>query len=129
MDSNGNEIRQEKWDVVIQARRSSLSLRLNELWRYRDLLVLFVKRDIVATYKQTALGPLWFFLQPLLTALTFTFVFGNIAKLSTSGYPQILFYLSGITAWNYFSDCLVKTSGTFISNANLFSKEIGRAHV
>jgi lipopolysaccharide transport system permease protein len=112
----------EAWDVVIRADRSSLSLRLNELWKYRDLLKLFVKRDFIATYKQTVLGPLWFFLQPLLTALTFTIVFGSIAKLSTAGYPKMLFYLSGITAWNYFADCLVKTSSTFISNANLFSK-------
>lgn len=110
------------WDIVIRSNRSSLSLRLDELWRYRDLLVLFVRRDFVATYKQTILGPLWFFLQPLLTSITFTIIFGNIAQLSTGGTPRILFYLSGITAWTYFADCLNKTSGTFIVNANLFSK-------
>lgn len=113
---------EEKWDVVVSANRSSLSLRLNETWRYRDLLFLFVRRDFVATYKQTILGPIWFFLQPLLTALIFTLVFGRIAKLPVDGFPRILFYLSGITAWNYFADCMVKTSSTFIANANLFSK-------
>lgn len=112
----------EDWDIVVSAERSSISLRLSEIWRYRDLLMLFVKRDIVATYKQTILGPLWFFLQPLLTSLTLTIVFGNIAGLSTNGYPRLLFYLSGITAWSYFAECLNKTSSTFIANANLFSK-------
>jgi lipopolysaccharide transport system permease protein len=111
-----------EWDIVVRADRSAVSLQLNELWRYRDLLVLFVKRDIVAMYKQTVLGPLWFFLQPLLTAATLSVVFGMIAKLPVNGYPRLLFYLSGITAWHYFADCLTKTSSTFVSNANLFSK-------
>jgi lipopolysaccharide transport system permease protein len=110
------------WDIVVTPSKSSLSLKLSEMWRFKDLLVLFVKRDFVSTYKQTILGPLWFFIQPLLTTITFTIVFGNIAKLSTGGYPRLLFYLSGISVWNYFADCLGKTSTTFIANANLFSK-------
>jgi len=84
--------------------------------------MLVVRRDLVAQYKQTILGPLWFIIQPLLTTLTFTLVFGNIAKLSTDGLPKILFYLSGVTAWNYFSDCLMKTSETFLANTNIFGK-------
>lgn len=95
---------------------------LRELWRYRDLVMLFVRRDFVATYKQTILGPLWFVLQPLLTTVTFTVVFGNIAKLSTDGLPKMLFYLSGVTAWTYFSECLMKTSLTFTANAHIFGK-------
>ena len=84
--------------------------------------MLFVRRDLVAQYKQTILGPFWFIMQPLLTTLTFTLVFGNIAKLSTDGLPKILFYLSGVTAWTYFAECLTKTSETFNANANLFGK-------
>lgn len=122
MEGKNTPADSEDWDIVVRADRSSVSLRLSEIWRYRDLLVLFVKRDIVATYKQTVLGPIWFFLQPLLTSLTFTIVFGRIANLTTNGYPQMLFYLSGITAWSYFADCLNKTSATFVANANLFSK-------
>ena len=112
----------ESWDVIISSNRSSLSLRLNEIWRFKDLLFLFVKRDFIATYKQTILGPLWFFLQPLLTTITYTVVFGLIAGLPTQGYPRPLFYLSGITIWSFFSECFAKTSSTFITNANLFSK-------
>ena len=112
----------KKWDVVIHSHRSSLSLRLNEIWKYKDLLFLFVKRDFIATYKQTILGPLWFFLQPLLTTITYTIVFGVIAQLPTQGYPRPLFYLSGITIWSFFSECFAKTSTTFITNENLFSK-------
>ncbi|MDQ3396061.1 MAG: ABC transporter permease, partial [Bacteroidota bacterium] len=89
---------------------------------YRDLLYMFVKRDFVAVYQQTILGPVWYFLQPILTTLTFTIVFGNIAKISTDGLPQLLFYMSGIIGWNYFSDCLNATSGTFSSNAAIFGK-------
>lgn len=111
-----------EWDIVVRADRSAVSLRLNELWRYRDLLVLFVKRDVIANYKQTVLGPLWFFLQPMLTAITMTIVFGIIAKLPTNGYPRLLFYLSGVTVWAYFADCLIKTSSTFTANAHLFTK-------
>ncbi|HLG03132.1 MAG TPA: ABC transporter permease [Bacteroidia bacterium] len=112
----------ENWDIVIRAEKSPFALRLQEIWRYRDLLTLFVKRDFVATYKQTVLGPLWFFLQPVLTAIVYSVVFGFIARLSTSGYPRILFYLSGIIGWSYFADCLTKTSATFLTNQNLFGK-------
>jgi homopolymeric O-antigen transport system permease protein len=110
------------WDMVIQPQRGLLDLRLDELWRARDLILLFVRRDFVAVYKQTILGPLWYLIQPLLTTITFTFIFGNIAKLPTDGLPQFLFYMSGTVVWAYFSSCLTKTSDTFISNANLFGK-------
>ena len=110
------------WTLVIRPKTGWFDLHLADLWRYRDLVMLFVRRDFVAQYKQTILGPLWFIIQPLLTTLTFTLIFGNIAKLSTDGLPKILFYLSGITAWNYFADCLTKTSETFVANANTFGK-------
>jgi len=112
----------EYWDLVIKGHTSLLDLRFGDLWRYRDLLVMFVKRDFVSFYKQTIFGPLWFFIQPILTTIVFTFVFGNLAGLSTDGLPQFLFYLSGITAWNYFSDCITKTSTVFRDNANIFGK-------
>ena len=110
------------WDLVIKGHTSLFDLKLDDLWRYRDLLLLFVKRDFVSFYKQTILGPLWFFIQPIFTTLVFTFIFGNLAGISTDGLPQYLFYLSGITAWNYFSDCLTKTSTVFRDNANIFGK-------
>jgi lipopolysaccharide transport system permease protein len=97
-------------------------LRLAELWSYRDLLLLFVKRDFVSIYKQTILGPLWFFIQPILTTLMFALIFGYFGKLSTEGIPPFLFYLTGLTLWNYFSECLMKTSETFVKNQNLFGK-------
>jgi lipopolysaccharide transport system permease protein len=112
----------EDWTLVIRPKTGWLDLHLADLWRYRDLVMLFVRRDFVSTYKQTILGPLWFIIQPLLTTLTFTLIFGNIAQLSTDGLPKILFYMSGITAWNYFSDCLMKTSETFNANSGLFGK-------
>lgn len=110
------------WDLVIEPQNSLFELHLKDVWRYRDLLWLLVKRDFVSFYKQTILGPLWFFIQPLITTITFTFVFGNLAGLSTDGLPQPLFYLAGITAWNYFADCLIKTSTVFKDNANIFGK-------
>ena len=112
----------EHWDLVIEGKNSLFDLKFADVWRYRDLLLMFVKRDFVSFYKQTILGPLWFFIQPIFTTLVFTFVFGNLAKISTDGLPQALFYLSGITAWNYFSDCLTKTSTVFRDNANIFGK-------
>ena len=112
----------EDWDLVIEPRRRLLDLRLGELWRYRDLVMLFVRRDFVAAYKQTILGPLWYLIQPLLTTITFTVIFGNIAGLPTDGLPQFLFYMSGTVIWSYFADCLTKTSNTFVQNANLFGK-------
>jgi lipopolysaccharide transport system permease protein len=112
----------QEWDLVIEPQGSLLQLNLKDVWRYRDLLWLLVKRDFVSFYKQTILGPLWFFIQPLFTTLIFTFVFGNLARLSTDGLPQPLFYMAGITAWNYFADCLTKTSTVFRDNANIFGK-------
>lgn len=110
------------WDLVIEPQTSLLDLNLKDVWRYRDLLWLLVKRDFVSFYKQTILGPLWFFIQPLFTTIIFTFIFGNLAGLSTDGLPQPLFYMAGITAWNYFADCLTKTSTVFRDNANIFGK-------
>ena len=114
--------KEKGWDLVITPKKNVFSLNLNNVWRYRDLLTLFVRRDFVAFYKQTILGPLWFFIQPILTTITFTIIFGNIAKISTDGVPQILFYMSGITLWNYFADCINKTSKTFLENQALFGK-------
>ena len=113
---------QENWSLVIRPQRAWWDLRLGELWRYRDLVWLFVWRDFVAYYKQTILGPLWYLIQPILTTLVFTVIFGNIAKLSTDGLPPFLFYLAGNTVWTYFSTCLTSTSNTFTSNAGLFGK-------
>lgn len=113
---------QEHWDLYIKPHSKWYDLRLAEIFRYKDLLFLFVRRDFVSLYKQTILGPLWFFIQPIITALTFTVIFGNMAKISTDGLPQILFYMCGITLWNYFADTLTKTSDTFSANANIFGK-------
>ncbi len=110
------------WDLVIKGHTSLFDVKFKDLWNYRDLLLMFVKRDFVSFYKQTILGPLWFFIQPIFTTLVFTFVFGNLAKISADGLPHQLFYLAGITAWNYFSDCLTKTSTVFKDNANIFGK-------
>ena len=112
----------DKWSMVIEPQRKLLDIRLGELWRYRDLVALFVRRDFVSVYKQTILGPLWYLIQPLLTTVTFTFIFGSVAKLPTDGLPQFLFYMSGTVVWSYFADCLNKTSVTFVNNANLFGK-------
>jgi lipopolysaccharide transport system permease protein len=115
-------LQDDDWSLVIEPQRGLLDLRLGELWRYRDLVLLFVRRDFVAVYKQTVLGPLWYLIQPLLTALTFTFIFGNIAGLPTDDLPGFLFYMSGTVVWGYFAECLNKTSNTFVQNANLFGK-------
>jgi lipopolysaccharide transport system permease protein len=112
----------KEWDLVIEPQSSLLDLNLKDVWRYRDLLWLLVKRDFVSFYKQTILGPLWFFIQPFFTTIIFTFIFGNLAGLSTDGLPQPLFYMAGITAWNYFADCLTKTSTVFRDNAHIFGK-------
>jgi lipopolysaccharide transport system permease protein len=113
---------QENWSLVIRPQRAWWDLRLGDLWRYRDLVWMFVWRDFVAYYKQTILGPLWYLIQPILTTGVFTVIFGNIAQLSTDGLPPFLFYLAGNTVWNYFSACLTSTSSTFTSNAGLFGK-------
>ena len=112
----------KEWDLTIEPQRSLFQLNLKDVWRYRDLLGLLVKRDITAGYKQTILGPIWMFLQPLFTTLTFTFVFGNLAGLSTDGLPKPLFYMIGTVAWTYFSDCLTGTAGVFRANAGIFGK-------
>lgn len=110
------------WTEVIEGQSRLLDLRLRELWRYRDLVMMFVRRDFVANYKQTILGPLWFVLQPLLTSLTYILVFSRAAGLGPDGMPTLVFYLSGITIWNYFADCLVKTATVFRDNAGIFGK-------
>jgi lipopolysaccharide transport system permease protein len=110
------------WDLTIEPQSSLFDLNLKDVWRYRDLLWMFVKRDFVSFYKQTILGPLWFFIQPLFTTIVYTFIFGGLANLGTDGLPQPLFYMAGITAWNYFSDCIIKTSTVFKDNANIFGK-------
>ena len=112
----------EKWDLTIKPQNSLFNLHLQDVWRYRDLLLLLVRRDFVSFYKQTILGPLWFFIQPLFTTLMYVFIFGNLAGFSTDGLPQPLFYMTGIIAWNYFADCLTKTSTVFKDNANIFGK-------
>ena len=122
MDSTLENLDNEQWDLVIEPKRSLLDLRLGELWRARDLIMLFVRRDFVSVYKQTILGPLWYLIQPLLTTITFTVIFGGIAKLPTDGLPQFLFYMSGTVIWTYFASCITKTSDTFITNTNLFGK-------
>lgn len=113
---------EDQWDLEIEPVSGWFDLNWRELWQYRDLLMLLVRRDVVSTYKQTVLGPLWFFIQPLLTTLTYVVIFGNLAGISTGGVPKILFYLAGITLWNYFQDCLLKTSNTFVINQSLFGK-------
>ncbi len=111
-----------EYTFVIKPKRSLWDVNLRELWQYRDLLMLLVKRDFISVYKQTILGPVWFFIQPLLTTVTFTIIFGMVAKIPTGGIPELLFYLTGITFWNYFSSCLTSTSNTFVTNASVFGK-------
>lgn len=113
---------QKTWDMIIRPKDGWLDLRLAEMWHYRDLLWMFVRRDFVSVYKQTVLGPIWFFVQPLLTTLVFMVVFNGIAQIPTGGLPPMLFYLAGTTAWNYFAACLTKTSTTFTANAGIFGK-------
>jgi lipopolysaccharide transport system permease protein len=110
------------WTKVIEAKHSLLHIDWNEIWRYRDLAYLLVKRDFTATYKQTILGPLWFFIQPIISTTIFTIIFGGIAKLSTDGAPPFLFYMAGVVAWGYFSSCLTSSASTFNANAGLFGK-------
>ncbi|RWY48077.1 ABC transporter permease [Mucilaginibacter gilvus] len=112
----------EEWDLEIKPHDSVFNLHLKDVWNYRDLLWLLVRRDFVSFYKQTVLGPLWFFIQPIFTTIVFTFVFGGLAKIGTSHVPQPLFYMAGTIAWNYFADCLTKTSTVFKDNANIFGK-------
>ena len=110
------------WTTEIKPKNKLLSIDFKEIWQYRDLMLLFVKRNIITQYKQTILGPLWYFIQPIMTTVMYMVVFGGIAKISTDGLPQPLFYLAGISFWQYFADCLNKTSNTFVSNASIFGK-------
>jgi lipopolysaccharide transport system permease protein len=112
----------DHWDLEIKPRASLFNLNLKEVWSYRDLMFLFVRRDFVAQYKQTILGPLWHIIQPILTTIMFLLVFGKIANIPTDGIEPILFYMSGITIWNYFATCLTATSNTFVANAHIFGK-------
>jgi len=120
MAERGND--SEKWDLVIGPKRGWLDFNLKDIWLYRDLVFHFVRRDFVAFYKQTILGPLWYIIQPLLTTLVFTVIFGKVARISTDGVPPFIFYLSGTVAWGYFSSCLKETSDTFITNSKIFGK-------
>jgi lipopolysaccharide transport system permease protein len=115
-------MKKEDWTLVIRPRQKLWNVDIKEIWRYRDLMQLFVKRDIIVSYKQTVLGPLWFIIQPVLTVIMNMVVFGGIAKMSTDGIPQALFYMAGNVCWFYFSDCLNRTSSTFISNQAMFGK-------
>ena len=119
---SGSHAKSEDWTLIIRSKTGWFDLHLGELWRYRDLVLMYVRRDFVAKFEQTLLGPLWFIIQPVLTTLTFTILFGNIAKLSTDGLPKVLFYLSGITAWSYFSECMTTASNTFYANQHTFGK-------
>jgi len=112
----------DNWLYEISAKRKFIDFKFKEVWRYRDLLLLFVKRDIVTVYKQTVLGPLWYLLQPLFTSVIFTLIFNNLGNIKTDGVPPLLFNLAGITAWNYFKECLNNTSDTFTKNQNIFGK-------
>lgn len=116
MDNN------KEWDLVIKSKSVLFYFGFKELWRYRDLLLLFVKRDFVTLYKQTILGPVWFFLQPIISAIVYTIIFSYFAGINTEAIPPILFYLGGLTLWNYFSELLTKTSDTFIQNQSIFGK-------
>ena len=111
-----------KWQKVITAKRGLLELNLKDVFKYKDLIKMFVKRNFISRYKQTVLGPLWYVISPLITSVLFTVVFGKIANISTDGVPQFLFYMAGNTVWNYFATCLTSTSNTFTSNAHLFGK-------
>jgi lipopolysaccharide transport system permease protein len=122
MATNKFEEDNEPWDLILEPRTKWYSLGLSNILRFKDLLFLFVKRDFVSVYKQTILGPVWFFIQPIITAITFAIIFGALANISTEGVPPILFYMCGITLWNYFSDTLNKNSDTFIANASIFGK-------
>ncbi len=113
---------EEKWDVVIKPKDNLFSVDFKELWAYRDLCSLFVKRNIITQYKQTILGPAWYVVQPALTVIMYMIVFGGIAGIPTDGVPRPLFYLAGTCLWQYFADCITKTSNTFVENSNIFGK-------
>ncbi len=114
--------KKENWSIEILPKASLFDLKLKEFWKYRDLVILFVKRELVPTYKQTILGPLWFVLQPLLTTFVYSIIFGMVARIPTDGLPQLLFYMPGIVLWNFFNSAFMKSSGTFIANTHIFGK-------
>ena len=114
--------KQQIWTEEIKSQNTLFSINFKEVWHYRDLLLMLVKRDYVTFYKQTILGPIWFFVQPILTTVIYVILFGQVAKLSTDGLPQMAFYLSGVTIWSYFSDVLNKTAIVFQTNASIFGK-------
>ena len=122
MAEEKNSVQEEKWDIVIKPKDKLFAVDFKELWAYRDLYSLFVKRNIITQYKQTILGPAWFVIQPALTVIMYMIVFGGIAGIPTDGVPRPLFYLAGTCLWNYFSECLTKTSNTFVANAGIFGK-------
>ena len=112
----------EEWTKIIEPTSPLFELKLKQIWAYRDLVRMFVRRDLVVVYKQTILGPLWYIIQPLLSSAMFTIVFGKIANIPTDGVPPYIFYLAGITCWGYFSTCLGGTSNTFVANQGVFGK-------
>ncbi|MBB4035074.1 lipopolysaccharide transport system permease protein [Dysgonomonas hofstadii] len=116
------EVEKEHWDIIIKPKNEKFSLNYKEVWKYRDLVRMYIRRDIVTQYKQTILGPLWYVIQPLFTSLMYLVIFGNIANISTDGIPHIPFYMSGLLFWNYFSECMGRGSSTFAGNAGVFSK-------
>ena len=122
MAEERTSVQEEKWDVVIKPKDKLFSVNFKELWAYKDLCSLFVKRNIITQYKQTILGPLWFVIQPALTVIMYMVVFGGIAGIPTDGVPRPLFYLAGTCTWSYFANCLNKTSNTFVANSGIFGK-------
>ncbi len=120
--TESNHKTEENWDLIITGKKGLFSLQLADIWRYRDLMILFVRRDFVAQYKQTILGPIWYLIQPVLTTIMFLIVFGRIANIPTDGVHPIVFYMTGITIWTYFSTALTATSNTFVTNASIFGK-------
>lgn len=116
------ELKEPYWDIEISSRNRIFDLKLKDVWHYRDLLIILVRRDFVSFYKQTILGPIWFFVQPIITIIMYTIVFGTLAGISTDGVPKPIFYLAGIIIWNYFSDCIIKTSTLFKDNAAMLGK-------
>ena len=119
---NKKSLHTEEWLFEITSKNKLINFNFKEIWQYRDLLMLFVKRDVITLYKQTVLGPLWYLIQPLFTSLIFTLVFNNVAGIQTGEIPPFLFNLAGITIWNYFKDCLIETSDTFKKNEQIFGK-------
>src|SRR6195952_3907187 len=119
---NNIESSENYWNIIVKPIDNIFNIKLGQVWQYRDLFWLLVRRDFVSFYKQTVLGPLWFFLQPVFTILIYSYIFGSLAGIATDGIPRPIFYLAGITCWHYFAECLNRTSGVFIENAHVFGK-------